>query len=200
MQRTRPPRAAPFDRERDGFIYGEACAAVVVESAERIQRGGLTRYARCSGGAVTSDANRGPNPSLEGEMRAIAMALSEAGVSAGAIDYVNPHGSASRLGDETELQAIRASGLDQAWLNATKSITGHGLSAAGAVEIVATLLQMKASRLHPTRNLEIPIEPSRRWVRSESVPCTVKNALTLSIGFGGINSALCLQQVSGTVS
>lgn len=190
------PSAAcrPFDRDRDGFIYGESCGAVVVESAARIQRGGLTRYARCIGGAIAMDGNRNPNPSLEGEMRVIDKALAQADLAAPAIDYINPHGTASRVGDEIELQAIRGSHLDHAYINATKSITGHGLSAAGAVEIIATLLQMKESRLHPTRNLETPIDASYRWVRDEPVSCAIRNALTLSIGFGGINSALCLQR------
>lgn len=185
----------PFDAHRDGFIYGEACGAVIVESAASIERGGVTPYARCLGGAMAMDGNRSPKPSLTGETDVIRNALRLAGLPAQAIDYVNPHGTASKLGDETELRAIRDCGLDHAYINATKSITGHSLSAAGTVEVVATLLQMKESRLHPTRNLESPIDSSYRWVCREPASCDIKHALTLSIGFGGINSALCLQRV-----
>jgi malonyl-ACP decarboxylase len=180
------PAAAcrPFDAARGGFIYGESCAAVVVESASLRPGESLTRYAGCLGGAFTMDGNRNPNPSLE-----------RSGLRAADIDYVNPHGTASQVGDEIELAALRACGLDNARINATKSITGHGLSAAGAVEIVATLLQMRRERLHPTLNLQQPIDSGLRWVTGQSVSCTVRNALTLSIGFGGANSALCMQAI-----
>jgi malonyl-ACP decarboxylase len=184
----------PFDAERDGFIYGEACGAIVVERADRLQRSGIAPYATCAGGAVAMDGHRNPDPSVEGEMRVIRGALDRAGLRAHMVDYVNTHGTASHLGDEIELQAIRRSGLQGAWLNATKSIVGHGLSAAGAVEIVATLLQMRAGRLHATRNLVSPIDPGLNWVREAGERCTVRNALTLSFGFGGVNSALCLRQ------
>ena len=185
----------PFDAGRDGFIYGECCAALVVERAGRPLRAGVTPYAGCSGGAMAVDGHRNPDPSLEGEVRVIHGALARAGIDAARIDYVNTHGTASPLGDGVELQALRASGLQGAWLNATKSIIGHGLSAAGAVEIAATLLQMRAGRLHATRNLETPIDPGLNWVPAGGVACHVRHALTLSFGFGGINSALCLHQL-----
>ncbi|WP_277620432.1 beta-ketoacyl synthase N-terminal-like domain-containing protein, partial [Chromobacterium sphagni] len=186
----------PFDRDRDGFIYGECCGVVVVESEASAQRRGAVPYARLAGWGVAMDANRQPDPSPEGEARAIRMALQRAGRAAIDIDYVNTHGTGAPLGDETELRAIQSCGLSHAYLNATKSIVGHGLSAAGAVEIVATLLQMKAGRLHPTKNLVDPIAPSLNWVRERSVASAIDTALTLSMGFGGINTALCLRSYS----
>jgi len=102
-------------------------------------------------------------------------------------------GTGSIVGDETELKALHACGLAGAWLNATKSLTGHGLSAAGTVEVIATLLQMRAGRLHPTRNLENPIDLTLNWVNDQSIDHPIENALTLSMGFGGINTALCWQ-------
>jgi malonyl-ACP decarboxylase len=182
----------PFDRSHDGFIYGECCGAVVVERIASRPRDGVTPYARIAGFGVAMDANRHPDPSLQGEMRAIDAALHGAGMAAADIDYVNPHGTASVLGDETELGALREIGLRHAYLNATKSIVGHGLSAAGAVEVIATLVQMQVKRLHPTRNLDDPIDAAFNWVRHESVAHSIENALTLSMGFGGINTALCL--------
>lgn len=182
----------PFDRQRAGFVFGEACGALVIE--RRGARPGQedTLYARLSGWSVQLDGNRNPDPSLDGETRAIRQALDRAGLTADAIDYVNPHGTASPVGDETEVAALRACGLTHARINATKSITGHGLTAAGAVEAVAALLQMKHGRLHPTRNLTDPIDASLRWVRDEAVEAEVRHCLSLSMGFGGINTALCI--------
>ena len=188
----------PFDRDRDGFIFGEACGAVVVERVERgaaFERAGVQPYARCLGGAVNVDGNRHPNPSLAGECLAIRRALRRAALTAAQIDYVNPHASGSRIGDETELLALRESGLAHAWLNTTKSLTGHGLAAAGAVEVVATLLQMRSGRLHPCRNLDRPLEAGWNFVGTAAQACDVEHALTVSIGFGGVNSALCWQRL-----
>ncbi|CAN93341.1 MULTISPECIES: beta-ketoacyl synthase N-terminal-like domain-containing protein [Sorangium] len=193
-----PERACrPFDRARDGFIYGECCGAVVVEALPRAARRGVRPYAWLSGWGIAMDANRNPDPSLDGEVEAIRRALRCAGCAPADIDYVNPHGTGSVVGDETELEALRACGLSHARLNATKSLVGHGLSAAGAVEVIATLLQMQEGRLHPSRNLDDPIDPSFNWVRGEAVAHTMKTALTLSMGFGGINTALCLRKYSG---
>ena len=182
----------PFDEDRDGFIFGENCAALVVERADGARGRDLRAYASLAGHAVAADGNRNPDPSHAGEVRAIRGALEAGGLAPSVIDYVNPHGTGSHIGDSTELDALRTSGLDGASINATKASTGHGLSAAGAVEIVATLLQMRAGKLHPTRNLERPIDPSFDWVRGEARPARIDHALCLSMGFGGINTALCL--------
>ena len=184
----------PFDQDRDGFIYGESCGVVVVERANSTSRKNVKPYCRVSGWAIGMDGNRNPNPSFEGEVWAMQKALEHAKLSAKEIDYVNPHGTGSNIGDETELQALKHCKLNHAYLNATKSIIGHGLSAAGTMEIIATLLQMKEAQLHPTRNLERPIEPSFNWVRHQATSHAVKNALTMSMGFGGINTAICLQK------
>jgi len=181
----------PFDRDHDGFIFGESCGAVVIESLESSQRRNLEPYAALHGWGIAMDGNRNPDPSLEGETQAIQDALGAAGWPSARIDYVNPHGTGSIVGDETELKALHACGLTDAHLNATKSLIGHGLSAAGTVEVIATLLQMRAGQLHPTRNLENPIDPTFNWVRDKPIDHSIENALTLSMGFGGINTALC---------
>ncbi|WP_028545680.1 beta-ketoacyl synthase N-terminal-like domain-containing protein [Paenibacillus taiwanensis] len=185
----------PFDRARDGFIYGEACGAIVLERAEHAVARGQQAYARIAGWGMATDGNRNPNPSAEGETRAVQQALNSAELGAREIDYINTHGTGSAIGDETELQVIRDCGLEQAYLNATKSITGHGLSAAGNVELVATLLQIKNAMLHPTRNLYDPIDPALRWVADQSVEHEIRNALSLSMGFGGMNTAVILQRL-----
>jgi malonyl-ACP decarboxylase len=192
------PAAAcrPFDEDRDGFIFGEACGAIVVEKMETAVRTARAPYARLAGWAMRMDANRNPNPSTEGEVAAIEAALAAAGLAPRAIDYVNPHGTGAPLGDTTELDTLRRCDLGHAWINTTKSIVGHGLSAAGAVELIAVMLQMKAGRLHPTRNLDHPIDRGFRWVGPEAVPHRIDNAINLSMGFGGVNTAICLQRHS----
>jgi malonyl-ACP decarboxylase len=119
--------------------------------------------------------------------------LRRAGVSPSAIDYVNPHGTGSHIGDITELDALRRCELDHAWINTTKSVTGHGLSAAGAVELIAVLVQMRAGRLHPSNNLDQPMDAAFKFAGSQGVAHQIRMALKLSMGFGGINTALCLQ-------
>jgi malonyl-[acp] decarboxylase len=184
----------PFDRDHDGFIFGESCGALVIESLESSQGRGLEPYVALRGWSIVMDGNRNPNPSLQGETQAIQNALDASGWTSAQIDYINPHGTGSIVGDETELKAIRACGLSDAYINATKSLTGHGLSSAGAVEVIATLLQMRAGQLHPTRNLENPIDPALNWVKDKPIDHPIENALTLSMGFGGINTALCWQR------
>lgn len=184
----------PFDKNHDGFIYGEACGVVVIERADFAKKRGMEHYAAISGYGMAMDANRNPNPSYDGEVRAVKKALLQACLKAEDIDYINPHGTGSAIGDETELKALSDCGLSHAYINATKSVTGHGLCAAGTVEVIATLLQMRESKLHPTKNLEEPIDPSFNWVKGEAVNHTIKNAISLSMGFGGINTAICLKR------
>ena len=181
----------PFDRDHDGFIYGECSGALIFESVESSEKRGVRPYATLAGWGVAMDGNRNPDPSLEGESRAIQAALDRADWPATQVDYVNPHGTGSVIGDETELAALRQNGLADAWVNATKSLIGHGLTAAGAVEAIATLLQMREGRLHPTRNLDHPIDSDMNWVAQSAVTHQIQHALTLSMGFGGMNTALC---------
>lgn len=190
------PAAAcrPFDADRDGFVFGEACGAIVIERAGTARRDGVAPYAQIAGWAMGVDGNRNPNPSLEGEVRAITLALQRAGLSAAEIDYVNPHGTGSGIGDITEVETLRRCGLQHARLNTTKSIFGHGLCAAGAVELIAVLLQLREGRLHPCRNLLTPIAPELHWTGVEAVPHEIHNALNLSLGFGGVNTAVCVRR------
>lgn len=183
----------PFDRDRDGFIFGESCAALVIERADAAARGRMRPYAEIMGFGVVMDGNRNPDPSVDGEIGAIRGALDAACLHAADIDYINPHGTGSPLGDTTELRALRECGLESAHINTTKSVIGHGLCAAGAVEVAATVLQMRAGELHPCRNLDTPIDPTFNWVLNQRLRRPIRSALTLSMGFGGINTALCLR-------
>lgn len=193
---TQPALAArPFDQDRDGFIYGESCGAVVIEKSTVHLRRYTEPYAVISGWATALDGNRNANPSMDGEVSVIQNALKHANLLPTQIDYINPHGTGSIIGDVTELKAIQHCGIDKARINTTKSILGHGLCAAGIVEIIASLVQMKSKTLHPSRNLDGPIDIGLKWVGSEAETCDINNVINLSMGFGGINTALCLRSV-----
>jgi malonyl-ACP decarboxylase len=183
----------PFDANHDGFLFGESCAALVLRRADQAGPG----YGTIIGAAQVADGQRGPEPDPEGQRRAIAQALAQAGLRAADIDYVNAHGTSTPKGDEVECATLRAIGLEHAWVNASKSILGHGLAAAGAVELAAVLLQMRAGRLHPTRNLEQPLDPGLRWVVGLAQPHSIRHALKLSFGFGGVDTALVLRAPEG---
>ena len=182
----------PFDRGHDGFMFGESCGALVISRHEA----GCPFYAHIAGGAHAANGNRGPDPSLAGEIRVIREALAQAGLSPDDIDYVNTHGTGTPRGDVTELTALREAGLHRASINATKSLIGHGLSAAGAVEIAAVLLQMQAGFLHPCLQLDDPIDPGLDWVRGGARTYAFRHALKLSFGFGGIDSAMVISAPS----
>ncbi|XOV79517.1 MAG: beta-ketoacyl synthase N-terminal-like domain-containing protein [Aestuariibacter sp.] len=183
----------PFDKNHDGFIFGESCGAVVIETQESAVRRGAAIYAEIRGWAVAMDANRNPDPSADGEIKVITEALKMAKLSASEIDYVNPHGTGSIIGDETELAVLRQTGLNHAAINTTKSILGHGLSAAGSSELVATILQLKGGKLHPCRNLDNPIADDFNWVTDSAKSQQIKYAIKMSMGFGGVNTAVCLR-------
>jgi malonyl-ACP decarboxylase len=183
----------PFDRSRDGFVFGESAAALVIRKSESA----AANYGSIIGYAHVAVGHRGPDPSLGGELRAIRGALAMAGLGPDEIDYVNAHGTGTPLGDDTEATALREAGLTGALINATKSIIGHGIASAGAVEVAVTLLQMRAGRLHPTRHLDDPIDPALLWVKGAPLETKVSTALSLSFGFGGINTAIALSAPAG---
>lgn len=182
----------PFDRDSEGFIYGEGCAAIVMEKADLIGDAPFGVLARALGWGMCRSGSRNPHPQTAGQQRAMRLALDMAGVAASEIDYVNPHGTGSPLGDKTELESMRAVGLSQAMINATKSLTGHCLTASGAMEVVATVLQMARGVCHPTRNLDAPIDDGFRWVREEPVKADIRYAMSNSFAFGGLSTSIVL--------
>jgi malonyl-ACP decarboxylase len=133
-----------------------------------------------------------PEPNSAGQVRAANLALAEAGLTVADIDTVNGHATSTPNGDDTELETYRALGLEHARINATKSILGHGLSAAGAIEVAAVLIQIEEGRLHPTRNLETPLDPRFGWVGAKPEAHAIRHALKFSFGFGGVDTALVI--------
>ncbi|NEP41196.1 MAG: polyketide beta-ketoacyl:ACP synthase, partial [Okeania sp. SIO2H7] len=184
----------PFDQDHDGFIYGEGCGVVILESTDHARQRGAQSYGQLKGWGFALDGNRSPEPSQKGEERAINTALAMADLQPESIDYVNTHGTGSPLGDKTEVGALKSAGLQHCLLNSTKSLTGHCLTAAGVVEAIATILQMKFGFCHPTKNLVNPIDTSLNWVKETSVQAEIKYAISNSFGFGGINTALLIAQ------
>jgi malonyl-ACP decarboxylase len=188
----------PFDRDRSGFVYAQGSACLILENAKGARRRGQPILGILRGGAQCLDANRSTDPSPEGEVRVMQNALADAGVAPSDIDYVNTHGTASAVGDPIEFDALRevfGAHFPDVWLNSTKALTGHCLTAAGVVEAAATLIQMNDGFLHPTCGLEHPLGEGGRFVGPASVEAKCRFALSNGFGFGGINTAIVIERV-----
>lgn len=191
----REPQKAcrPFDKDHEGFIYGQAAGALFLESVASAKKRNVPILGYLLGGALVLDGTHSANPNVTGEMRAMQKALDRSGISVNEIDYINTHGTSAPLGDEIELKAIETllgKRSHEVLINSTKSITGHCLWSAGIVEAIATIIQIQEQFVHPTLNLENPISKNSHFVINESEKCHIKLALSNSFGFGGINTSL----------
>jgi 3-oxoacyl-[acyl-carrier-protein] synthase II len=183
----------PFDKARDGFVLGEGAGVLVLERAEHARARGATVHAVLAGAGVTADGYHitAPDPVGAQAARAIRLAVADAGLSGTDIGHVNAHATSTPVGDAAEAQAIRAALGEHPVVTATKSMTGHLLGAAGAVEAIATVLAIKHGRIPATRNLDnVDDEVSLDVVRGEVRQVTLAAALNDSFGFGGHNVAL----------
>lgn len=183
----------PFDREHAGFVYGQCAGCLVLESATHAAKRNKQPYGLVAGYGISMDANRNPNPSVAGEKKAILKAMEAANINPTQINYVNTHGTGSVIGDDTEAEALIAVGLSGVKANSTKSLTGHGLTAAGVVECIASLIQMKENFLHKSHNLMHPITEKIDWIKDASLSTDINYALTNSFGFGGINTSIIIK-------
>jgi 3-oxoacyl-[acyl-carrier-protein] synthase II len=196
-----PTRASrPFDRERDGFVVGEGAGIVILEELEHALGRGASIYAEIAGYGMSGDAYHITAPSAEGDgaMRAMRMTLKDAGVSADEVDYVNAHGTSTPPNDRIETLAIRKVFGEHAGrlaVSSTKSMIGHLLGAAGAVEAGVTALTIRHQVIHPTINLENPDpECDLDYVPNVARKARVRYALSNSFGFGGTNACILLKQ------
>ncbi|MGH3713415.1 MAG: beta-ketoacyl-ACP synthase II [Micromonosporaceae bacterium] len=189
-----PERASrPWDKGRDGFVLGEGAGVVVLERAEHAAARGARVYARFAGAGLTSDGYDivQPHPGGEGAIRAIRRALADAGLTGADIHHVNAHATSTPVGDMAEVVALRQAVGTHVVLSSTKSMTGHLLGAAGAVEAIATILAIYHSQVPPTINLEDPDDDlDLDVVTGAARKLEVNAALNNSFGFGGHNAAL----------
>jgi malonyl-ACP decarboxylase len=186
----------PFDEKHEGFIYGQAAAAMVLESASFAHARHAAILGYFHGGALVLDGNHLTNPTVEGEIRAMTTALQAAQLAPEKINYINTHGTSSPLGDDTEISAIETLFQRPIMLNATKSLTGHCLWSAGVVEAIATIIQMNEKFLHPNLNLIHPISKKSLFARETSQNFEITYALSNSFGFGGINSSIVFSNLN----
>jgi 3-oxoacyl-[acyl-carrier-protein] synthase II len=198
------PSAAsrPFDIQRCGFVMAEGAGILVLEELEHALARGANIYAEIIGFGMTGDAYHITDPHIEGAKRCINLALKDAGISPDLIDYVNPHATATPVGDRNEAQALKeifgAAGKSPL-VSATKSMTGHLLGAAGAVEAIFSVLAIKEGKVPPTINLN-EVDPECEgldYVPNQAREADVRYALSNSFGFGGTNASLVFNRFEG---
>jgi 3-oxoacyl-[acyl-carrier-protein] synthase II len=195
-----PERASrPFDAERDGFVMGEGSGILIFEEYEHAKARGAKIYAEVVGFGASGDAYHITAPAEHGEgaKRAIKMALDMAGITPADVDYINAHGTSTKLNDERETEAIKAVFGDRAYtvaISSTKSMTGHLLGAAGAIELIACCKSIETSTIHPTINYE-HIDPAcnLNYTPNKTIAKSIRYTLSNSFGFGGHNAVLALK-------
>ncbi|MEM8806268.1 MAG: beta-ketoacyl-ACP synthase II [Cyanobacteria bacterium P01_G01_bin.38] len=190
----------PFDKDRDGFVMGEGCGTLILESLEHALSRGARIYAEMVGYGMTCDAYHmtAPVPGGEGAARSIQLALKDAGVTPDQVSYVNAHGTSTPANDPTETAAIKTALGDQAYrvaISSTKSMTGHLLGGSGGIEGVAAAMAVAHDQIPPTINLETP-DPDcdLDYVPNQGRAQTVNVALSNSFGFGGHNVTLVFKK------
>lgn len=193
--------ARPFDRRRDGFMLGEGAAVFILESEDLVKQRGAVPHAELIGYANTCDAFRLTDepPEAWGSIQAMRQALADARINPDQIDYINAHGTGTQMNDRTETFAIKSvfgSAAAQIPVSSTKSLIGHLVAAAGAVELAACILSLKQKMVHPTINYETP-DPSCDLDYVPNVGRRVKlnHILSNSFGFGGQNACLVIKSV-----
>jgi 3-oxoacyl-[acyl-carrier-protein] synthase II len=205
-ERNDDPQGAscPWDQRRDGFVMGEGAGVLLLETLEHAQKRGAPILAEYMGGAISCDAFHmtAPRDDGEGVSVCIRRALADAGITEEQINYINAHATSTPLGDMAEVEAIhKVFGPHTAHLkmNATKSMIGHCLGAAGGVEAIATIMAIRTKKLHPTINLKNP-EPGLKdidVVANTPIDFAISAALSNSFGFGGHNSSLVFAPFNG---
>jgi 3-oxoacyl-[acyl-carrier-protein] synthase II len=201
VRNDEPEKASrPFDRDRDGFVVGEGCGILVLETLESALERGARIYAEICGYGMSGDGFHmaAPAPDGEGAARCMAAALDDAGIPNHRIDYINAHGTSTRLNDVYETKAIKSVFKEKAPfipVSSTKSMTGHLLGGAGGIETVFTALTISEGIIPPTINLDHPDEAcDLDYVPNIARKTDVNTAMTNSFGFGGTNASLILKR------
>ena len=196
-----PTKASrPFDKNRDGFVMGEGAGALILEELGHAVRRGAKIYAEICGIGFSGDAHHITEPAPEGEgaQRAMKAAIRDAGLSPVDVQYINTHGTSTPVGDKNESAAIRrvfGEHANKLAVNSTKSMIGHLLGAAGAVESIATILSIVHNKVHPTINQEVPDpECDLNYIPNTAQNWTVDVAISNTFGFGGHNASLLFRR------
>jgi nodulation protein E len=199
MRVVAPDTCRPFSKDRRGMILGEGGAMMILEPFEAAQARGAKIYGEVSGFGMTSDAHHLTQPTVEGPARAMRAALRDAGLAPEQIGYINAHGTGTPGNDPVETRAIRAvfgAHANQLAVSSTKSLHGHALGAAGALEAVATILALQRGILPPTANYSEPDpECDLDYVPNQPRAARVGAALSNSFAFGGLNAVLAFRAV-----
>lgn len=192
----------PFDKNRDGFVIGEGGGILVLETEEHAKKRGAKIYAEIAGIGLTDDAFHitQPAPGGEGAVRSMKLAIKDAGLEPNDIDYINAHGTSTPFNDRNETQAIKtvfADTSDKLLVSSTKSMTGHLLGAAGAIEAIATVKAIETGKVPPTINYETP-DPDcdLNYVPNKYQEKEIRAALSNTFGFGGHNATICFKSYS----
>ena len=199
-----PQRASrPFDRDRDGFVIAEGAGVLILESMDHAVGRGARVFAELVGYGASSDAYHitAPDPQGRGAVRCMAMAMRSAGLDVSDVDYINAHGTSTKLNDAIETRAIRGlfgEHADRLAVSSTKGVTGHPLGAAGGLEAVFTCLAVHTGVAPPTANLENPgPECDLDYVPGEARRTPIRAALSNGFGFGGTNGTLAFRKWEG---
>ena len=204
--RNEDPKTAsrPFDRDRDGFVLGEGAGALILEEYEHAKARGAKIYAELAGGGLSADAHHmtAPHPEGIGAKKVMINCLRDAGLNPEDVDTINMHGTSTPLGDVAETNAVKAVFGDHAYkinINSTKSMTGHLLGAAGAIEAIACIMAIKNSIVPPTINhqtVDEQFDPKINFTFGESQKRNINVALSNTFGFGGHNACLIFKKIS----
>jgi len=192
----------PFDKERSGFVLGEGSGVLVLEEYEHAKARGAKIYCEIAGYGATCDAYHMTSPSPTGDAAGMGMtlAMQEAGLEPGDIDYINAHGTSTGLNDKYETTAIKNAFGDKAYdvkINSTKSMTGNLLGAAGAVEAIVTVKSIEEGLIHKTVGYKVPDEEcDLNYCVEGNIKQEVRAALSNSLGFGGHNATLCFKKIA----
>jgi 3-oxoacyl-[acyl-carrier-protein] synthase II len=195
----------PFDKGRDGFVMGAGAGIVVLEEAEHARRRGARILAELVGYGATTDAYHltAPHPEGLGTKRAMRMALDSAGLAPADVDYVNAHGTSTELNDRTEIAATRevlGAHATRIPISSTKSMTGHLISGAGAIELVASVQAIRTGVVPPTLNCEDPEDGELNFVPNVAQEWNTNVAMSNSFGFGGHNAVLIVRRWEETAN
>ncbi|MFZ1528653.1 MAG: beta-ketoacyl-ACP synthase II [Ferruginibacter sp.] len=203
-ERNDDPKTAsrPFDKERDGFVMGEGSGAIILESLDHALARGAKIYCEIAGGGATADAHHitAPHPEGLGAKNVMAAALADAGMKPEDIDYINVHGTSTPLGDIAETKAILSVFGEHAYnlnISSTKSMTGHCLGAAGALETLACIMAVTKDTVPPTINHftdDPELDPKLNFTFNKAQSRTVNAALSNTFGFGGHNASVIIKK------